>query len=82
MIPFVRLAYPEYRAKPIQAVVEVLLAVAAVVVAFAIPTQEGAYSSPWIHAGGAGTAGLMIAFWARGIPRSSRRPRLDDGAIL
>jgi hypothetical protein len=62
--------------------VEVFLGVAAVVLAFAIPTAEGAYSPPWIHAGGAATAGLTIAYWAGGLPRRSRRLRLDDGAIV
>ena len=82
VIPLVRLAYPEYRARPLQATVEVFLAVAAVVVAFAIPTPEGAWASPWIYAGGAATAGLMIAFWARGAPRRSRRTHLNDGAVI
>jgi hypothetical protein len=81
-IPLVRLAYAEYRARPVQAGAEILLAVAAVVVAFAVPTPEGSWSSPWIHAGGAATAGLMITFWARGAPRRSRRPRLNDGAVV
>ncbi|WP_050054856.1 hypothetical protein [Pseudarthrobacter siccitolerans] len=40
-IPIVRLAYPKYRTRSLQATVEVLLAVAAVVVAFAIPTPRG-----------------------------------------
>lgn len=57
-----------YRTSPLQATLEVLLAVAAVVVAVALPTPEGSWSSTWMHAGGAATAGLMIAFWARGIP--------------
>lgn len=82
IIPLVRLAYPEYRAKPQQAVVEVLLALAAIVIAFSIPTPEGSWSSPWTYAGGATTAGLMIAFWARGLPRRSRRTHLNDGAIV
>lgn len=78
----VRLAYPGYRARPLQATVEVLLGLAVVVVAFAVPTPEGSWSSSWIHAGGAATAGLMIAFWARGLPRRSRRLQLKDGAIV
>jgi hypothetical protein len=82
VIPLVRLAYPEYRARPLQAGVEMFLAVAAVVVAFAIPTPEGAWASPWIYAGGAATAGLMIAFWARGVPRRSRRTQLNDEAVV
>lgn len=82
IIPLVRLAYPEYRAKALQAAVEVVLAVAAVVIAFAIPTPEGSWSSPWIYAGGAATAGLMIAWWARGLPRRSRRTRVNDGAVV
>ena len=79
VIPLVRLAYPEYRARTLQAVVEILLGVAVVVVAFAIPTPEGWWSSLSIYAGGAATAGLMIAFWARG---PSRRLQLNDGAIV
>ncbi|TLM86295.1 hypothetical protein FDW83_00600 [Pseudarthrobacter sp. NamE2] len=71
IIPLVRLADPEYWVRPLQAAVEVLLAVTAVVIAFTIPTPEGSWSSPWIYAGGAATAGLMIAWWARGLPRRS-----------
>jgi hypothetical protein len=81
-IPLVRWAYPEYRARPLQAAVEIVLAAAAVVVAFAIPTPEGAYSSPWIYAGGAATAGLIIAFWATRNPRRSGRLKLDEGAAI
>lgn len=68
VIPLVRLAYPEYRARPLQAAIEVLLAVAAVVIAFVLPTPEGSWASPWTYAGGAATAGLMIAYSARGHP--------------
>jgi hypothetical protein len=80
-IPLIRLASPNYRARPLQAAVEVLLAVSAVVVAVAIPTPEGAWASPWIHAGGAATAGLVIAFWARGLPRR-RQNLVNDGVII
>ncbi|MEK0156272.1 hypothetical protein [Arthrobacter oryzae] len=82
IIPLVRLAYPEYRARPLQAAMEVLLAVAAVVIAFAIPTPEGSWSSPWVCAGGAATAGLMITYWAWRLPRRSRRRQLNNGAIV
>lgn len=82
VIPLIRLTYPEYRARPLQAAVEILLAVAAVWMAFAIPTPEGSWSSPWTFAGGAATVGLMIAFGARDIPRRSRRLQLNDGAIV
>ena len=82
IIPSLRLAYSEYRARPLQAAVEVLLGLAVVVVAFAIPTPEGSWSSSWIHAGGAATAGLMIAFWARGLPRRSNRLQLNNEAIV
>jgi hypothetical protein len=82
IIPLVHLAYPEHRARPLQAAVEVLLGLAVVVIAFAIPTPEGSWSSSWIHAGGAATAGLMITFWAQGLPRRSSRPQLNDGAIV
>ncbi|SFT97035.1 hypothetical protein [Arthrobacter sp. ov118] len=82
IIPLVRLAYPEYRARTLQAVAEVLLGVAVVVVAFAIPSLEGWWFSLWIYAGGAATAGLMIAFWARWPSRRSRRLQLNDGAIV
>jgi hypothetical protein len=64
VIPLVRLAYPERRVRPLQAAVELLLGVATVWIAFAIPTPEVAWSSPGTHAGGAATAGLMITFWA------------------
>ncbi|MBT2568546.1 hypothetical protein J7I84_19005 [Arthrobacter sp. ISL-85] len=67
VIPLVRFAYPGQR---LQAAVELLLAIATVSIAFAIPTPEGSWSSPWTYAGGAATVGLMIAFWARGLPRS------------
>jgi hypothetical protein len=82
IVPLVRLAYPEYRTRPSQTAVEVLLALAAVVVAFAIPTPEGSWSSPWVYAGGAATAGLMITYWAWNLPRRSRRPQLNKGAIV
>jgi len=82
IIPLVRLAYPEYRARPLQAAVEVVLAVAAVVIAFAIPTPEGSWSSPWTYAGGAATAGLMIAYWAWRLPRRSQHRQINNGAIV
>jgi len=82
IVPLARLAYPEYRARPQQAAVEVVLAVAAVLVAFAIPTPEGSWSSPWMYAGGAATAGLMITYWAWRLPRRSRRRQLNNGAIV
>lgn len=82
LIPLVRLAYIEYRARPLQAAVEVLLAVAAIVIAFVISTPEGSWSSPWMYAGGAATAGLMITYWAWSLPRRSRRPQLNNGAIV
>ena len=82
VIPLVRLAYPEYQARGLQAAVEVILAIAAVVVAFAVPTPEGSWSSPSTYAGGAATAGLMIAYWAWRLPRRSRRVQLNDGAVV
>ena len=82
VIPLIWLAYPEYRARPQQVAVEVLLALATVVLVFAIPTPEGSWSSPWTYGGGAATVGLMIAFLASGLPRRSRRLQLNDGAIL
>ncbi|MDQ0755929.1 hypothetical protein [Arthrobacter sp. B3I4] len=82
IIPLVRLTHPKYRARTLEAVLEVLLGFAVVVVAFAIPTPEGWWSSLWIYAGGAATAGLMITFWAGGLPRPSRRLQLNDGAIV
>ncbi|MET1065534.1 MAG: hypothetical protein ABWX85_11265 [Arthrobacter sp.] len=82
VIPLVRLTYPEYRARPLQAAVEVVPAVAAVVVAFAIPTPEGSWSSPWMYAGGAATAGLMITYSVWRLPRLSRRRQLNNGAIV
>jgi hypothetical protein len=81
IIPLIRLAYPGYRARPLQAGVEVFLAVAAVVVAFAIPTPEGAWASPWIYAGGAATAGLMIAYWAARTTGRPLRQRINNGAM-
>lgn len=82
IIPLVRLAHPEYRGKPKQAAVEVVLAAAAVVVAFAIPTPEGSWSSPWTYAGGAATAGLMIAYWAWRLPRRSRGRQISSGVTV
>jgi hypothetical protein len=82
VIPLVRLAYPDYRARPLQAAVEVSLAVATVWIAFVIPTPEGAWSSPWTHAGGAATVGLMIAYWARGFPKPSRKRQFGNGAVV
>lgn len=65
VIPLVRLAYLDYRARPLQAAVEVLFGVATVPVAFAVPTPEGAWSSPWTLAGGAATVGLCTTCGAR-----------------
>lgn len=78
----IRLAHPDFGAHRLQAGVEVLLSVAAVVLALLLPTPEGSWSSPLIHAGGAAAAGLMIAFWAWGIPRRSARLLLNSGAML
>jgi hypothetical protein len=80
-IPLIRLARRSYKDGQLQAAVEVLLAVAAVVVAVTLPPPAGSWSSPWMHAGGAATAGLMMVFWA-GLPRRSRRLKLNDGAIV
>ena len=81
-VPLIRQAYPEYRVGSLQTVVETFLGIATVAAAFAIPTPEGSWSSPWIEAGGAATVGLIIAFWARGIVRRSRRLHLNEGAII
>lgn len=78
----IRLAYPNFRAHRLQAGVEVLLAVAAVALALMLPAQEGAWTSPFIHAGGAATAGLMTAFAAGDLPRRSARLRPDNGALV
>lgn len=82
VISVVRLTDRDYRSRPLQAAVETLLALAAVVVALAIPAPEGAYSAPWMYAGAAASAGLMIAYWARGIPRRSARLKLNKGAVV
>ena len=76
VIPLVRFAYPGRR---LQAGVELLLGVATVWIAIAMPSPEGAWSSPSVHAGGAATVGLMIAVWARGLPRRSRRLQYKTG---
>jgi len=78
----IRLVYPDFRAHLLQMSVEVLLSVSAVVLALILPTPEGSWSSPMIHAGGAAAAGLMIAFWAQGIPRRSAKLRLNEGITL
>ncbi|MBT2550577.1 hypothetical protein [Arthrobacter sp. ISL-65] len=41
VIPLIRLAYPEYRARPLQAAAEVLLARAAVVLPWRSPHRKG-----------------------------------------
>jgi hypothetical protein len=82
VIPVARLAYPEYRARPLQAAVELVLGIATVVIALAIPIPEGSWSSPWTLAGGGATVGLLIAYWALRIPKRSRRLQLNDTAIL
>ena len=83
IIPLVRLAYSQYRARLLQAAAEVLLAITAVVLALVIPTPDGSWSSPLTYAGGAATAGLMMAYWAWGLPRrSSRLRQFDNGAIV
>jgi hypothetical protein len=81
LIP-IRLAYPDFRAHLGQTSVEVLLSVAAVVLALMLPAPEGSWFSPLTHAGGATAAGLMIVFWAQGFPRRDARLRLSNGAIL
>lgn len=78
VIPFIRLAYPEHPVRPLQIAVEVLVGVATIAAALAIPTPEGSWSSPWSLAGGGATVGLMIALWARGLTRRSHRPQLND----
>lgn len=60
---------------------EALLGLAVVVIAFAMPTPEGSWSSSWIRAGGAATVGLTIAIGTRGF----RRPvhlQINNGAIV
>jgi len=82
VIPLIRLAYPEYRARPLQAAVEVLIGIVTVPLAFAVPSSEYSWSTPWTLAGGAATAGLMIAYWARGVHRQARRTQLNGGVIV
>lgn len=62
--------------------VAALSRVVTVCIAIAISAPEGGWASPWTHAGGAATVGLMIAFWARGLPGRSRRLQLKDGVIV
>ena len=78
----IRLFYPGFRAHSVQTGGELLLSMAAVVLALLLPTTEASWSSSLIYAGGAAAAGLTIAFWAEGIPRRSARPRLHEGALL
>jgi len=83
LIPLARLAFSEYRARLLQAAAEVLLAITAVLLALVIPTPDGSWSSPLTCAGGAATAGLMMAYWAWGLPRrSSRLRQFDNGAVV
>lgn len=79
VIPLVRLAYPGRR---LQAAAELLVAIATVWIAFAIPTPEGTWSSPWTYAGGAATVGLMISYWARGVAKPSPKPQFGNGAVV
>ncbi|MEE9094997.1 hypothetical protein [Pseudarthrobacter phenanthrenivorans] len=53
VIPLVRLVYSEYRVRPLQIAVEVLVGIVTVAAAFGIPTTDGSWSSPWTLAGGA-----------------------------
>ena len=83
LIPLARLAFSEYRARLLQAAAEVLLAITAVLLALVIPTPDGSWSSPLTCAGGAATAGLMMAYWAWGLPRrSSMLRQFDNGAVV
>ena len=83
VIPLIRLsAHLRSLSGWLQAAVEILLAVAAVWLAFAVPTPEGSWSSPWAYAGGAATVSLMISFWARCLACRSRRLWLNDGAVV
>lgn len=78
----IRLAYPDFRAHLLQTSVEVPLSVAAVVLAFLVPSPEGSWASPLAHAGGAAAAGLITVFWVRSIPRRSPKVRTNDGVMV
>ncbi|MHC6591923.1 hypothetical protein [Arthrobacter sp. C152] len=82
IVPLIRLAYPAFQVRRLEAAVEVVLAVATVVITFAVPTPEGSWSSPSTYAGGAATAGLIVAFWTWRLSRRSRRVHLHDGAAV
>ena len=83
IIPLARLAFSEYRSRLLQSAAEVLLAITAAVLALVIPTPDGSWSSPLTCAGGAATAGLMMAYWAWGLPRrSSLLRQFDNGAVV
>ncbi|WP_416403533.1 hypothetical protein [Arthrobacter sp. LFS091] len=73
VFPLVRLASPNYRTRALQTAVELVLGVVAVVLALAIPTPEGSWSSPWTIVGGAATVGLVMAYWARQVPQRTGR---------
>lgn len=82
VVPMVRLAHPDYRPHPLQVSAEVLLSVAVVAVAIFQPAPEGAWSSPYSYAGGAVTAGLLMAWWANRDHTTSKRRMLHNGAVL
>ena len=82
LVPLIRLAFPDYRPRRLQVFAEVLLSVAVVAVAVFQPAPEGAWSSPYNYAGGAVTAGLLMAWWANHDRTTSERRMLHNGAVL
>jgi hypothetical protein len=79
LVPLVRLVKPDYRSRWLQALAEVLLSLAVVAVAVFQPAPEGAWSSPYNYAGGAVSAGLLMAWWANRYQRTGHDPRLGSG---
>jgi hypothetical protein len=82
LVPLIRLAFPDYRPRRLQVFAEVLLSLAVVAVAVFQPAPEGAWSSPYNYAGGAVTAGLLMAWWANHDHTTSKRRMLHNGAVL
>jgi hypothetical protein len=80
LVPLMRLAYTDYRSHRLQATVEMLLSLAVFVIALIQPAPEGSWSSPYNYAGGAVTAGLLLAWWAGRAPSSKLRV-LHNGTL-
>jgi len=82
VISLVRVAHPYYKENPLRPALEIFLAVAAVVLAIALPNQPGSWTSLFTYAGGATVAGLMIGYWATRTPLRFAQRRVNHGVRL